>query len=346
MSRILILSYYFPPAGGAAVQRWHRFIPALISLGHEIRVICPNKGAYPYLDESLLTELPAELRVTRTGSSSLLANWQKDGLLPYGDLNSSKDDSLIRRMMVWIRINLIIPDVRISWLPAAISTACRELRRSDYDLIITTGPPHSTHLCGLFLSKRFKKPWLADFRDPWSKIHYLFLAKPSRLTMMIHRYLERKVVSRATAISVISHNISNELPSGNKHVFYNGYSKHDFADVEYRRSTTFRIKYIGQLTAGQNITPLLKILLDQKAEFTFIGTKGIDEYLSGTEETEKLMIKKVGFLSHRDAIVEMVNSELLVLLINDYPGSKGMLTTKLFEYLASENTNFMYWRYR
>ena len=335
MSRILILTYYFPPAGGAAVQRWHRFIPALITLGHQISVICPNRGAYPYLDESLLRELPNELRVIRTGRSSLLANWQKDGLLPYGNLNRSKNDSILRRLLIWIRLNLVIPDIRINWLPAALTAACKELRRFDYDLIITTGPPHSTHLCGLFLSNRFRKPWLADFRDPWSRIHYLYLANPSKITMKIHRYLERKVVNSASAVSVISHHISSELPDGNKHIFYNGYSDKDYSGIEYHKANVFRIKYIGQLTAGQNIKPLLKKLSDLDAEFSFIGTNGIDGYLSKANDPGRLKIIRKGFLKHKEAISEMVNAELLVLIINDYPGSKGMLTTKLFEYLAS-----------
>lgn len=333
LKKLLLISYYFPPCGGAAVQRWLRFIDALDKRGVQVTVITTKDGDYPYRDESLVTKLPKGIKVLRSKPLGFSSIWRMFGNkeLPYGSLKTSQTDSILKRIAYWIRLNLVVPDMRLGWNNSAYHLAEQELITNNYDMVITTGPPHSTHLIGMKLKDRFGVRWCTDFRDPWSEIYYLKLSPPSQVTMMLHRYLEKKVISKADVNYIVSSGIANTLPAGKKVILYNGYNPQDFAGKEYCSTDTFRIKYVGQLTAGQNPAPLftaLEQLQDKTSiELSFIGTRVVPP--------SSFKLKQVPFTKHDSAIDEMVNAELLVLIINYYPGNEGMLTTKLFEYIAS-----------
>lgn len=342
MKKILLISYYFPPCGGAAVQRWLRLAKQLILRGYALTVVTPQKGDFPLYDFSLQQEIPPAVKVLRTRSISITKLWSslfpRGQHIPYGSLQTARQDSLLRKALIWIRLNLIFPDIRIFWNPFAFHIALKELKTHKYDLLITSGPPHSTHLIGYLLRHRIK--WITDFRDPWSKIHYYDLNPPLKLSRMIHQRLEKLVISSAIQNLIISQNIAEQLPAGCKTVLYNGYDADDFEGLSYQATDKFRIKYIGQLTAGQEIIPLLKHLAGLKlpqVSIELVGTKLTDEcdlLIRNLEQECNISLKP--FLPHRQALHEMVNSELLILIINQYQGSSGMLTTKLFEYLASQ----------
>ncbi len=331
--KLLLISYYFPPCGGAAVQRWLRLLPALVDKGYQVTVITTENGDYPHIDTSLLAKVPSEIKVLRSRPFSFTHIWRALGQkeLPYGSLEHKKEDGLLKRALYWIRLNVIIPDARIGWNGSAYKLALTELRTADYDGVITTGPPHSTHLIGYKLKQKHGVRWFSDFRDPWSEIYYLQLGKPSKLTMLAHKYLEAKVIKNSDAVLVVSKAIAHALPAGNKAVLYNGYSAEDFTEHKYQKSDKFRIKYVGQLTAGQNIQPLKQALQACKElaeiELSFIGTGEVPAFTQP--------VRKMPFVPHREAIREIVNAELVVLVINDYQGFEGMLTTKLFEYIAA-----------
>ncbi|MCK9310010.1 MAG: glycosyltransferase, partial [Candidatus Cloacimonetes bacterium] len=333
INKILLISYYFPPCGGAAVQRWLRFIAALERKGVQVTVITTKNGDYPYRDESLLKKLSPQLKVLRSRPLSFSSVWSLLGQkeLPYGSLESKTSDTWLKRALYWIRLNLIIPDMRAGWNPSAYKLAAHELKINNYDVVFTSGPPHSTHFIGLRLKQQFGINWCTDFRDPWSDIYYLKLNPPSRITMMVHKYLERKIIAAADTNYIVSCSIANSLPKGNKVVLYNGFDPADFVGLHYAPADKFRIKYVGQLTAGQEVTPLLDALSKlanlPNLEFSFIGTRDIPD--------TKIPLRRVPFLPHREALNELVNAELLVLIINDYEGNQGMLTAKLFEYIGS-----------
>ncbi|MEN6445336.1 MAG: glycosyl transferase, partial [Candidatus Cloacimonas sp.] len=329
---ILLLTYYFPPCGGAAVQRWIRLIKALDKQGVKIYVVTTLAGDYPYLDESLLSQIPASVKVYRSKPIRFGKFWRILGQkeLPYGSLQNKKNDKPLKKLLYWLRLNLIVPDLRIGWNPSAYKTALNVLQQNKIDFVITTGPPHSTHLVGLRLKKRYGIQWRTDFRDPMSEIYYLKLNPPSRLTMALHKYLEKKIIQTADCNYIISKGIAESLPEGKKVILYNGFDPEDFKDLHYARTDKFRIKYVGQITAGQDATPLLNALSNlnlPKIEFSLIGTRDFPK--------TNIPIVKIPFLPHRQALQELVNAELLVLLINAYEGKEGMLTTKLFEYIAS-----------
>lgn len=315
------------------MQRWLRLVNALSNQGVQVTVLSTLGGDYPQFDESLIQRIPPSVKVIRTRPLGFSRLWKALGQkeLPYGSLHSGHQDSLLRKVLYWLRINLIVPDIRRGWNPSAYRRAVRELASDKYDWIITTGPPHSTHLIGLKLKHRYGRKWLADFRDPMSQIYYLQLNPPMKPTQWLHRHYERQILSHADLSLIVSHSIASGLPQGNKAVMYNGFDPDDFNGITYQSSDRFRIKYAGQLTAGQDPTPLLKALKELSPEFQIelstIGTRGFP--------TAGFPIQILPYLPHRQAVTELVNAELLLLVINDYPGNAGMLTTKLFEYIAS-----------
>lgn len=331
--KLLLITYYFPPCGGAAVQRWLRFIKALHQKNVQVTVITTEAGDYPHTDPSLLDSIPSGTKVLRSKPFGFSRLWkalgQKD--LPYGSLQIQAEDTNLKKLLFWLRLNLVVPDMRIGWNRSAYKLAKHELMSDKYDYIITTGPPHSTHLIGLKLKQHYPIQWRADFRDPWSEIYYLKLNPPSGLTMLCHKYLERKVLAKADMCYVVSKSIADALPESNKTVLYNGFDPDDFSDLSYQRSSKFRIKYVGQLTAGQDISPLLGAICSlpelENLELSLIGTAAFPKV--------DFDVRKQPFLPHHQALEELVNAELLVLIINNYEGNKGMLTTKLFEYIAS-----------
>ena len=340
MRRLLLISYYFPPCGGAGVQRWLRILKYLPLEGWDITVLTTKSGDYPIIDDTLLEELPPEIKVVRT-KTPIFGNVYKKisgekSKIPYGSLNSSKSDSFLKRVLFWIRINLVIPDARVIWNRHAYTKAVELLRESPYDIVLTTAPPHSTHLIGAKLKKNFPNiTWVTDFRDPWSEIFYLKLAKQMKFALLINKYLERKIIAKADLNIVVSDFISECLPQGNKITINNSFDPAKFDLSTFNSSTKYRIKYIGKITEGQDFETFLKGL-----ELSNLKPNKVELSLIGTFEQQPAYdcshnINLINYLPHAEATKEMINAELLILLINDYPQNRGMLTTKLFEYLGA-----------
>lgn len=342
--RILLISYYFPPCGGAPVQRWLKWLPELVKAGFDVTVLTTQGGDYPIQDPSLLKEIPPQVKVLRSKAPQLSKFWKllfgKKSEMPHGSLDLDKKESPLKKALLWTRLNLIIPDARKFWNPSALRSATSFLRENPIDLIITTGPPHSTHLIGLKLKEKYRLKWLADWRDPWSSIYYLQLNPPSKFSLNLQRGLERKVAQNADLNLVVSKHLASQLPSDNTAVLYSGFRPHEnLAPGSKTKSSKFRIKYVGNLTEGQKFEEAVNLIRDSLAdrdfELSFIGTalsqkqlQFLDENLPGRHSVSE-------FLPHREALSEMADSELLLLLINYYLGFQGMLTSKLFEYIGS-----------
>ena len=344
--KLLLISYYFPPCGGAAVQRWLRFLPFLVDAGYEVHVLAPKDGDFPFTDESLLSKIPKEVRVHHTAAPKIGRWWQlfggKEAKLPHGDLSVDKKTSLLKRVLLWVRLNLIFPDLRVFWLPTAIPKACQLHREHVFDLIISTGPPHSSHLIGLYLKRHFRKlKWIADWRDPWSEIYYLKLQKPLPHARFIQRHLQNKVLKNAELNLLISKHLMRQLPEGNKMLLRNGY---DLRAVEsakqaaQKRDDIFLISYVGQFTMGQDVGLLMDVLqavMDKEdVRIRFIGSNVSAELSEDIQALGRDRFELLPFMPHQQALEHMAASNVLILLINRYEGHQGMLTTKLFEYLG------------
>jgi len=342
--KLLLITYYFPPCGGAAVQRWLRFIKALHRKNVQVTVITTFEGDYPYTDESLIKSIPPDLKVLRCKPLGFSQLWKALGQkeLPYGSLQNKAKDTFVKKVLFWLRLNLVVPDMRIGWNRAAYKLARQELMADKYDCVITTGPPHSTHLVPLILKKKLGFRWIADWRDPWSGIYYLKLSPPSSLSMLIHKRLEAKVCKRADLNLMISKHMWTTLPAGHKLLLRNGFDAEEISSakqsVKSGTETGFIISYVGQITAGQNLdalTQILSILSEMpEAQVRFIGSRLNESQINLLAERLGISYSVLPFMSHQKALSLMASSSMLLLLINNYEGFEGMLTTKLYEYLG------------
>jgi len=338
VKRLLLITYYWPPAGGAGVLRWLRFCRLLPEFGWQPTVVTTSGGDYPLLDPTL--EEP-DVRVVRAKTPTYGALWRmvagRKAALPYGSLTTARTDPPLKKLAYWLRTNVIIPDARVLWAPWAARAAAEELRSARYDAVVTTGPPHSVHLAGLKLKRRYGRPWLADFRDPWSRISWLTLGRPCTFTRRAHESLERRVFAASNAQTVFSPYFIDLFPAGDKHVLFNGYDEREYEGLAHTRGEKFRVKYVGRITAGRDITPLLDALADEDMPELEVSLGGCFETLPEeyTHRRPRLCLRNVPFGPHRAALEETVNAEVAVLLTERYADGSGIIPLKLFEYVGA-----------
>ena len=210
MKKVLIITYYWPPAGGPGVQRVLKFAKYLPEFGWEPYILTVKYGEYYAIDDKLLDEIPENLQVYKTSAFEpynlyrKVLGKSKDKSLPVYILNTSKKDSLLERISKWIRVNLFIPDPRMFWLPFAASKGEKIIKEKNIDLIFTSSPPHTVQLIGKRLSKITGKPWVADFRDPWTKAFWFSEIKRTSFSAKINKSMEKGVLDSADALTFIS----------------------------------------------------------------------------------------------------------------------------------------------
>ncbi|MCB5250801.1 MAG: glycosyltransferase [Candidatus Cloacimonadales bacterium] len=345
MKKVLIITYYWPPCGGAGVQRWLKISKHLSQFGWLPTIITTENGDYPFYDSSLLREVPKEMNVVRTKTPSfkniLSIFGYKEKQLPYGSLETKTNDAFSKRLIYYIRAQFVAPDARVIWNRYGLREAEKLIKENDFQAVITTGPPHSSHLIGLNLNKKYGITWLVDLRDPWTNIYYYQSAKRNFVIKAIDRYFENKVITKADAVITVSEHIAKSLKRRDIKVIHNAFDSIDYLPYNYKASNIFRIKFVGNLNASRKdeiIRFIMKLdklcVIDNlNIEFSVIGEQ---EDFAKDLFTERIVIRNTGFLSHKNVIEECVNSELLLLLINRAEVNKGILTFKLFEYLGSQ----------
>ncbi len=347
MKQVLLIVYYWPPSGGAGVQRWLKFARYLPQWGIKPTVITTKDGDYPALDASLEAEVPTTLKVIRTHTPTFSGFYRRifgaGSAVPYGTMQPDKDASLLKRLSFWVRRNFVIPDMRVIWNRYALAAAIEELKTTPYDAVITTGPPHSTHLVGRAIKRRFSIPWLADFRDPWSEIDYLRGTQRTVLTQTVDRALEQKVVRDADVITAPTRAILRSLAVADGILLYNGFDEADFASIPAcRTSDVFSIHYFGVLSPERTPMALLDALNnvmelhpDWEIEVHFWGNIAPEVSLEIEKHPQRTRVKRHGYVSHREVIARMKGADVLLLIINNVPENEGIITGKLFEYIGS-----------
>lgn len=352
MKKVLILTYYWPPSGGAGVQRWLKFVKYLPQFGYQPVIYTHENGEFPSIDESLLKEIPEEAIVLKTKIWEPYNIYKKVSgskeRINAGFLTEEKNKSkFVQSISTWIRGNFFIPDARKFWIKPSIKYLSNYLSDNKIDVIISTGPPHSMHLIALGLKKRFNIPWIADFRDPWTNIDFYKDLKLSKLADRRHKVLENKVLTKSDYVISVGRTLSEELKElGAKNIrtITNGFDADDLVDGKVELDKKISIAHIGSFTKTRNPQLLLEVLTEIKTsnpiqfeqlELKLIGK--VDYTIS--EEFEKLglskMVRKVEYIPHEEVIVEQRKSHFLLLVVNDTPNAKGILTGKVFEYLAA-----------
>lgn len=352
--RVLILTYYFPPAGGPGVQRTLKFVKHLPSFEWAPVVLTVRQGAYPASDPSLREDVPPTADVYRTPSldpHSLYARLlgQSDDTVDVGSVEG-RDAGWMEMAGQWIRANLFLPDARVGWVPFAAIRGRRLLATGDFDAILTSGPPHSTHLAGAILQWRTGIPWVADFRDPWTDINYYQELPHTWAARRIDAALERMVLRRADAVTTVSPTWrdllaqkSHRTDPGRVSIVQNGFDPDDIPPGEASPSEeTFDVTHVGSLYASRNPTALWQAIRRLRARdevpalrVRLVGTvdPNVQQALqyNGLEDITEI----VPYVPHSEAVAYMRRAGLLLLSIESFPQDRGMITGKIYEYLAS-----------
>ncbi len=353
MKKVLIITYYWPPSGGAGVQRWLKFVKYLREYGWEPVVYTPENPEIPAFDISLEKDIPENLTVLKTkirepySAYKRFVGRKKDDKIKTGFLSEKKNPSLLEKISVWIRGNLFIPDARKFWIKPSIKYLTNYLKNNPVDALVSTGPPHSMHLIALGLKKKLDIPWLADFRDPWTNIDFYHDLMLSKNADKKHSKLEHEVLSVADSITVISPSMANDfnrLCQRNYSVITNGFDKSDIGQNELELDMKFSISHIGSMVKTRNPEILWQALheiiienrnFEKDLEIKLIGQ--VDYSVDQSMKKFKIdqFVKKTDYLPHDEVVKIQQKSQLLLLLINNTPNSKMVLTGKLFEYLNS-----------
>ena len=346
--KVLIFTYYWPPAGGVAVQRFLKFSKFLPEFGWEPIIITVENGSYPYYDESLVKEISPSLRVYRTKTFEPfelynLIRGKKGKTMPVVSVGSHQRKTVFQRISEYVRANFFIPDARKGWVPYAVKQAEEILKHEKIDAIITTGPPHSAHLIGLELKRKHTLKWLADLRDPWTGIFYNRLLPRTEASKRKDEELETQVLKTADQITVISPGMKKQFESRAKNieVIFNGYDEEDFNQQSKTTDRNkFIIRYVGNLMVSQNVEKLWAALQQmRKTNFDFQL-----EFIGRVDADVKASIEKAGlndvvayrdFTEHKIAVQLTKEASLLLFIIPDVEDSRLIMTGKLFEYMAS-----------
>jgi len=351
--RILILTYYWPPSGGGGVQRWMYFAKYLSNLGFKPTVITvdPEKASYPLIDQSQL-EMVKNIETIYTSTLeplklySLLKTGKADKAIPYGNLGE-KNSGFFGKVMAFIRANFFVPDARKGWVPYATKAASKLLKSNQYEWLITTGPPHSTHLAGLKLAQKFKVKWLADFRDPWTEIYFIQNSGRMRFAQKKDEALENEVLNKADLITTVGPGMADllrkKLSRPEKlHILYNGYDKEMFENIPLNsiKNELFTISHIGLLGETQRFDSLIDALknssLDPKKIRIFLAGTVHETYINRLkQELPNIHFDHKGFVPRQEALSIMKNSELLLLCPPMVGETKLIVSTKTMEYLAA-----------
>jgi glycosyltransferase involved in cell wall biosynthesis len=351
MKRVLIITYYWPPSGGAGVQRWLKFVKYLPQYGWEPVVIVPDpdRATYPARDLSLAGETNSSIHVIQTRDNSLF-NWYKlifrqKNVPSAGFSNDVGKASFFQKISRFVRGNFFLPDPRRGWNRHALNAARKEIRERGVDAIVTTGPPHSTHLIGVKLKKETHIPWLADFRDPWTDIYYYRDFYPTLPARRINTRLEKKVLSSADHIVTVSQGLRDILLGKqccNEQkitVIPNGFDEEDFQDIPGPGGDRFTVTYVGTLSDAYPIDAFIKAIIELIASGADLRLRFIGA-VSKNQRTKLSAIpydhlEYISYVDHHKAIEYMGLSNALLLVIPDHSSAKGILTGKLFEYIAS-----------
>jgi len=352
--KILIITYYWPPAGGPGVQRWLKFAKYLPEFGLKPIIYTPENPSYPLLDESLMKDVPDDLEIVRTKiwePYQLAEKLNKSNKkFKAGQFDVGNNQSWKSKLSIWVRGNFFIPDARVFWVNPSTQFLEQYLKINNIETIVTSGPPHSMHLIGLNLKKKFPNlKWIADFRDPWTEISYYKHLKLTNRSDKKHRQLEYEVFKNADITLATSYTDAENFRKNGANAFCitNGFDETDSNPQTLQPSnspTQFTLSYIGvleQLRNPENLWKALDKLVKNNSDFAenfnlkFVGR--IDDKILKTLEKSSLKdhIQNLGYVSHDKAVDEMAKSSLL--LITNFPNdsSKGIIPGKIFEYLAT-----------
>lgn len=351
MKKVLIITYYWPPAGGPGVQRWLKFVKYLPDFGIQPIVYIPENPTYPIVDEALVHEVSDKAIILKKKifePYQLASVFSRNNIkkISSGIIPSQRKQTPPEKMLLWIRGNLFIPDARVFWVKPSVKYLEKYISAHNIDTIITSGPPHSLHLIGLKLKKKLDLKWIADFRDPWTTIGYHKELKLSAYNAGKHKALEKQVLNSADTIIVTSKSTRKEfqdITTKPIEVITNGY---DFENVAKQPlDAKFSLAHIGSLLSERNPKILWESLSElinevpgfrNNFELKLIGTVSQEILISISNYNLKEYLNYLGYVAHDEAIIQQRKSQVLLLIEINSTDTKSIIPGKLFEYMVSE----------
>lgn len=353
MKRVLIIVYYWPPSGGAGVQRWLKFAKYLPEFGWQPVIYTPENPDFQLKDTSLVQEVSPEVEVIKRpiwepyGFYRNLFGKQKEAALSTGLKDKKGFASYLAN---WIRGNLFIPDPKVFWRKPSVRFLKKYLQESPVDLIVSSGTPHSMHLIAYDLKEALGIPWIADFRDPWSELDMLKDYHISSSRMEKYRKLEQMVLEKSDLALTTSEVWADDLKrlgADNSVCITNGYDEEDFSSSpeEYAEFVCSHFGLLNHLRNPRDLWKVLEELLEEEQQFA----DKFRLHLGGTIDSDIIeeiksfpllsaRLKVFPYLSHEEVIDEYLKSSLLLLLLFNSNSGKGNIPGKLFEYLAAEKS--------
>lgn len=353
MKKVLIITYYWTPSGGAGVQRWLKTVKYLPQFGWQPVVYTPENPEFPSVDHSFERDLPENLQVIKTKiwePYNIYRNifGKKDEPINAGFISEHKKSGWKEQLSIWIRGNFLIPDPRRFWINPSVKFLSNYLKKNKIDYVVTTGPPHSMHLIGLGLKKRFPNlKWIADFRDPWTDIDFYKELYLTKIADKIHHNLEKKVVKTCDCLVTVSDNWAAgfaPLKPKKLKVITNGFDDEDIPKEKIILDKKFSITHVGTMNSARNPVVLFRALQEiclQNADFQrdleikLVGKVDFSVMENILNYNLEKNLNKIDYLPHLEAIKAQQSSQILLLPINNSPNAKGILTGKFYEYFAS-----------
>lgn len=352
--KVLIITYYWPPSGGSGVQRWLKFVKYLRDYGWEPIIYTPENPENPSEDASLLKDIPNRIEIIKRPilepytAYKRFVGMKKHDKISAGFLQEEQKPGIAENIAIWLRGNFFIPDARRFWIKPSIRFLSKYLKNNKVDAIVSTGPPHSMHLIAYKLNKELGIPWLADFRDPWTGIYFYPQLKLSAFADRIHRRLEKTILANANAVVVVTKQMQAEftkLFNRKYELVTNGFDEEDIFPIEVSKlDKKFTLAHIGTISPTQNPSLLWSVLeqlcfenqqFADQLQIKLIGKTDIGVLSDISKRNLEKYLFKSDYLPHEIVVNEMQQSQVLMLFINNTPEGKGILTGKLFEYLAT-----------
>jgi len=366
MKKILMIAYEYPPVGGIGVQRILKFTKYLPKYGWKPIVLTVRNPVAKVFDPLLTTEISPKVEVYRTSSlepQKICRTAERAGKKILSILDKVLRTNKLVEAFHWRFERLIpkgynnsfffIPDRDIGWFPFAVLKGWEIIERRKVERIFTTGPPHSTHMIGLALKIICDRPWVADFRDPWTE--YIHWFPPTVVHRKFGEFMERIVIEYAdkiiSVVDYMTRDFIDKYPQIDREKFItipNGFDTEDYKVAIPKKDSKFTITYTGTFWGYHSyITPhyflrALRELLNEKKwleediRVVFVGN--FSNYYK--KRVKDLFLDNIvlwpGFVSHRESIAYILSSDVLLLIVGTGKGSDRIFTGKVFEYLGAK----------
>ncbi len=346
-TRVLIITYYWPPSGGAGVQRFLKFVKYLPQYGINPVVLTCANPTYPIRDQTLADDIPDGVPVYHARTIEPFSIYGKvSGMSPEQAASPATVlgswDNTLQGAARWLRANLFVPDARVGWIPFVRRTARNLIDKYRIETVVTTGPPHSTHFAGQWLKKKTGVRWLADFRDPWTDIHYNRVLPRTGFTRRRDQRMEVSILRQADEVTVTAPGTARyfaEKVNRSYHTIPNGFDPDDFPaanQIHKREKEPFLIRHVGSITETclpYNLLVAVRMLTETPVKIEFVGMvhPRLHDLIGELDLEDRVTVRP--YVPHKKATALMQQSDMNVVIVHRSDDSRILIPGKLYDYL-------------